>query len=63
MFRDVKDMTTEELEKEHQAIELFQNEIGKVSVNSLLSRSVNTSFLEPMQCTITPNGQLFRIDR
>jgi len=56
-------MTTEELEKELQAIELFQNEIGKVGVNSMLSKSVDTSFLEPMQCTITPNGQLFRIDR
>lgn len=63
MFRDVKDMTNEELEKELQSIELFQNEIGKVDVNSMLSKSVDTSFLEPMQCTITPNGQLFRIDR
>jgi DNA polymerase elongation subunit (family B) len=63
MFRDVKDMTTEELEKELQAIELFQNEIGKVNVNSMLSKSVDTSFLEPMQCTITPNGQLFRTDK
>lgn len=63
MFRDVKEMTTEELKKELQAIELFQNEIGKVNVNSILSKSVDTSFLEPMQCTITPNGQLFRVDR
>ena len=63
MFRDVKDMTTGELQEELHAIELFQNEIGKVGVNSMLSKSVDTSFLEPMQCTITPNGQLFRIDR
>ena len=63
MFRDVKEMTTKELEKELRAIEKFQNEIGKVNVNSILSKSVDTSFLEPMQCTITPNGQLFRVDR
>jgi DNA polymerase elongation subunit (family B) len=63
MFRDVKEMTIEELERELHALELFQNEIGKVGVNSMLSKSVDTSFLQPMQCTITPNGQLFRIDR
>ncbi len=63
MFRDVKEMTTEEIEKELQAIELFQSEIGKVNVNTLLNKSVDTSFLTPMQCTITPNGQLFRTDK
>jgi DNA polymerase elongation subunit (family B) len=63
MFNNVKDMTTEELEKELQAIELFQQEIGKVNVNSMLSKSVDTSFLGPMHCTITPNGQLFRTDK
>ena len=63
MFNNVKDMTTEELEKELQAIELFQQEICKVNVNSMLSKSVDTSFLGPMHCTITPNGQLFRTDK
>ena len=62
MFRDVRDMTTEELEKELQAIEQFESEIGNVNVNSLLSKSIDTSFLGPMQCTLTPNGQLFRTD-
>ena len=30
MFRNVKELTTEELQKELQAIELFEQEIGKV---------------------------------
>jgi hypothetical protein len=54
MFKNVKDMTTEELERELQVIELFQTEIGKVNVDTLLSKSINTSFLDQMQCTITP---------
>lgn len=62
MFRDVKDMTTEELEKELHAIETFEKEISNVNVNNLLNKSVDTSFLEVMNCTITPNGQLFRTD-
>lgn len=62
MFRNVKELTTEELQKELQAIELFEQEIGKVNVDNMLTKSVDTSFLEPMQCTITPNGQLFRTD-
>ena len=62
MFRDIKDMTTEELEKELHAIETFEKEIVNVNVNNLLNKSVNTSFLEVMKCTITPNGQLFRTE-
>ena len=62
MFRDVKDMMTEELENELHAIETFEKEIGNVNVNNLLNKSVDTSFLEVMKCTITPNGQLFRTD-
>lgn len=63
MFRDVKDMTTEELEKELRAIESYEQTIGSVSVESLLHKKIDTSFLVPLQCTLTPNGQLFRIDR
>lgn len=63
MFRDVKELTNEELQKELQAIELFQKEIGKVNVENMLNKSINTSFLGPMKCTITPNGQLFRTDK
>jgi len=63
MFRDVKEMTNEELEKELHAIELYQKEISKVNVSSLLNENIDTSFLKPLQCTITPNGQLFRIDK
>jgi DNA polymerase elongation subunit (family B) len=63
MFCDIKNMTTEELEKELQAIELFEQEIGKVNVNNMLSKSIDTSFLVPMKCTLTPNGQLFRTDQ
>ena len=55
-------MTNEELEKELCAIELFESEIDRVNVNSLLFKTIDTSFLDPMQCTITPNGQLFRTD-
>jgi DNA polymerase elongation subunit (family B) len=62
MFRNVKELTTEELQKELQAIELFEQEIGKVNVENMLNKSVDTSFLEAMRCTITPNGQLFRTD-
>lgn len=62
MFRNIKDMTNEELEKELCAIELFESEIDRVNVNSLLFKTIDTSFLDPMQCTITPNGQLFRTD-
>ena len=62
MFRNVKELTTEELQKELKAIELFQIEIGKVNVDNMLTKSVDTSFLGPMKCTITPNGQLFRTD-
>jgi len=62
MFRNVKELTTEELQKELQSIELFEQEIGKINVDNMLSKSVDTSFLHTMQCTITPNGQLFRTD-
>jgi DNA polymerase elongation subunit (family B) len=63
MFRNVKELTTEELQKELQAIELFEQEISKVNVNNMLNKSIDTSFLGPLQCTLTPNGQLFRTDR
>jgi len=63
MFRDIKELTTEELQKELQAIELFEQQIGKVNVDNMLSKTVDTSFLISMQCTITPNGRLFRTDR
>ena len=63
MFCDIKNMTTEELEKELQAIELFEQEIGKVNVNNMLNKSIDTSFLVPMKCTLTPNGQLFRTEQ
>jgi len=62
MFRNVKELTTEELQKELHAIELFEQEIDKVNVDGLLNKKVDTSFLGPMHCTITPNGQLFRTD-
>ena len=62
MFRNVKELTTEELQKELQAIELFEQEIGKVNVENMLNKSIDTSFLGPMKFTITPNGQLFRTD-
>ena len=62
MFRNIKELTTEELQKELQAIELFEQEIGRVNVENMLNKSINTSFLGPMNCTITPNGQLFRTD-
>ena len=63
MFRNVKELTTEELHKELQAIELFQKEIGKVNVENMLNKSIDTSFLGPLNCTLTPNGQLFRTDK
>lgn len=62
MFRDVKVMTIEELEKELHAIEIFEKQIVDVNVNTMLDKSIDTSFLQPMQCAITPNGQLFRTD-
>jgi hypothetical protein len=63
MFRNVKELTTEELQKELQAIELFQKEIVKVNVENMLNKSIDTSFLGPLNCTLTPNGQLFRTDK
>jgi DNA polymerase elongation subunit (family B) len=63
MFRNVKELTTEQLLEEIRAIELYEQEIVKVNVENLLSKSIDTSFLKPMQCTITPNGQLFRTDK
>jgi DNA polymerase elongation subunit (family B) len=63
MFRDIKNMTTEEIENELSAIDKFENEISKVNVDMLLNRKIDTSFLKLLNCTITPNGQLFRIDR
>ena len=62
MFNDVSKMTTEELKKELQAIELYEQQFDKVNVDSLLKKEIDTSFLGPMKCTITPNGQLFRTD-
>ena len=62
MFRNVKELTTEEIQKELQSIVLFEQQIDKVNVNSLLDKTVDTSFLGPMHCTLTPNGQLFRTD-
>jgi DNA polymerase elongation subunit (family B) len=63
MFRNVKEMTTEEIEKELHAIDKFHSEITKVNVDMMLNKKIDTSFLKPMQCTLTPNGQLFRSDR
>ena len=63
MFRNIKELTTDELKKELKAIELFEVEICKVNVESLLNERVDTSFLDAMQCTVTPNGQIFRTDR
>ena len=63
MFRDIKNMTDEELKKELHAIELYYEEIGKMDVQSLLYKQIDTSFLDPLQCTLTPNGQLFRTDQ
>ena len=54
MFRNVKELTTEELQKELQAIELFEQEIGKVNVNNMLTKSIDTSFLGSLKCTLTP---------
>lgn len=56
-------MKTEELQKELDAIELFIRQVGNTNVENLIHQNIDTSFLEPMQCTITPNGQLFRIDK
>jgi len=50
MFCNVKELTTEELQKELQAIELFEQEIGKVNVENMLNKSIDTSFLGPMKC-------------
>jgi DNA polymerase elongation subunit (family B) len=55
-------MSTDEIQKELHAIELFEQQIDKVDVNSMLNMNIDTSFLESMQCTMTPNGQLFRTD-
>lgn len=63
MFRDVIELTNEELQKELRAIELFEQEIGKVNVENMLNKSIDTSFLGPLNCTLTPNGQLFRTDK
>lgn len=63
MFRDVKLMSDEDIIKEIEAINLYEKQIDKVSVDSLLTKTVDTSFLETMQCTLTPNGQLFRTDK
>jgi DNA polymerase elongation subunit (family B) len=63
MFGNVKELTTEELQNELEAIELFQKEIGKVNVENMLNKSIDTSFLGPLNCTLTPNGQLFRTDK
>lgn len=62
MFRNVKELTNEELQKELQSIELFESEIGKVNVSTMLNKSIDTSFLVPLSCTLTPNGELFRTD-
>lgn len=62
MFRNVKELTNEELQNELQAIELFEKEIGKVNVENMLNKSIDTSFLGPLNCTLTPNGQFFRTD-
>jgi DNA polymerase elongation subunit (family B) len=62
MFRIITEMSTDEIQKELHAIELFEQQIDKVDVNSMLNMNIDTSFLEPMQCTMTPNGQLFRTD-
>ena len=63
MFRNVKELTTEELQNELHAIELFKQEIDNVNVENMLNKSVDTSFLGPLKCTLTSNRQLFRIDK
>lgn len=62
MFRDVKEMTKEEIEQELSDIEKFETEISKVNVDKLLTKSADLSFLKSLNCTITPNGQIFRTD-
>lgn len=63
MFNDVKQMTDEELEKELRAIEKYESEIVSVDVSTLLIKKIDTSFLMDLKCTLTPNGELFRIDK
>lgn len=62
MFRDVRIMTTEELKEELWAIETAQKVVSKVNVDSLRNQKIDTSFLKPLNATMTPNGQFFRTD-
>jgi len=63
MFRDVKKMSDQELKEELEAIELYERESLKIRVDTMIDKSVDLSFLENLNCTITPNGQLFRVDQ
>lgn len=63
MFDDVKNMSTQEIENQLSAIELYEREIDKVTIESMLQKQIDTSFLTAMKCTMTPNGELFRTDK
>ncbi|MCK9369318.1 hypothetical protein M0R04_05205 [Candidatus Dojkabacteria bacterium] len=63
MFRNINDMTDEELNLELNAIEQYEDIIDKVNVQGMLDEKYDLSFLKTLGCTITPNQQLFRIDK
>lgn len=63
MFKNIAEMSTQEIEDELKAIEQYELNISNVKVETLLSGKIDTSFLKTLNCSLTPNGQLFRNDR
>ena len=60
-FFNVNDMSKEDIIKEISDLELILDIVSKVTVDGLLSKSINLDILSKYNLTITPNGQLFDI--
>jgi len=63
MYNDIEKMTDDELNEELRSINIYEETIDNINVKSLLNSEIDLTFLKPLNCTITPNRQLFRIDR
>ena len=62
MFKDVSNMTIQEIEAEINDINKLRELRSKVSIQTMLNEEVDLSVLQKYNLTITPNGQIFKKD-
>ena len=63
MFKELNAMTDEEKLQEIEDLESILNLTQKSSIENLLHQRIDTTLLKKYQMTLTPNGQLFHVNR